>query len=162
MTAQPTIKDKLAADLKAAMIAKDAQRLTVIRALKSVITYAEVAAGAPADGLDDDAIITLFARESKKRQESADLYVRGGAQDRADAELAEKAIIDEYLPAQFSETELLALIDEVAATVGASSPAQMGQVIGAVKARAGASADGSLIARLVKERLNSQSSGGVQ
>lgn len=161
MTDQPqsTIKDKLAADLKAAMIAKDAERLTVIRALKSVITYAEVDPKAPADGLTDEAIITLFARESKKRAESAALYVQGGAQDKADAELAEKAIIDEYLPAQLSEAELTKLIDEAIQSTGAASPAQMGQVIGVVKAKAGASADGALVARLVKERL---SQGGAQ
>lgn len=156
---QTTIKEKLAADLKTAMLAKDSQRLTVIRALKSVITYAEVAAKAPEGGISDDEIIALFARESKKRQESADLYVKGGAQDKADAELAEKAIIDEYLPAQLSEADLIRLIDDTIAATGASTMADMGKVIGAVKAKAGASADGSLTARLVKERL---SGGGAE
>jgi uncharacterized protein YqeY len=157
---QPTIKQKLAADLKASMLAGDKQRLTVIRALKSAITYAEVASGERVDpetgagGLSDDQIIPLFAKESKKRQESAALYSQGGAQDKADIELAEKKIIDEYLPAQLGEDELTQIINETIAKLGASSPTQMGQVIGAVKAQAGATADGSLIARLVKERLS--------
>jgi uncharacterized protein YqeY len=95
----------------------------------------------------------LLAKEAKKRQESADLYVQAGDQVRADAELAEKAIIEAYLPAQLSEAELVALIDEAIAATGASGPQGMGQVIGAVKAKAGASADGALVARLVKEKL---------
>ena len=154
VTSEPTIKEKLNADLKASMLAGDAERLSVVRALKSVITYAEVAAGAREQGLSDDEIIPLFARESKKRSESAELYVRGGAQDKADKELAEKKIIDEYLPAQLSEDELGQLVEATAAEMGVSSIADMGKLIGAVKAKAGAAADGSVIAKLVKERLS--------
>ena len=154
VTSQQTIKEKLNADLKAAMLAGDAERLSVVRALKSVITYAEVAAGARENGLSDDEIIPLFARESKKRSESAELYVQGGAQDKAAKELAEKKIIDAYLPAQLSEDELRQLIESTITEMGATSMAQMGQVIGAVKSKAGATADGSVIAKLVKERLS--------
>ncbi len=157
---KPSIKDKLTADLKVSMLAGNKDRLTVVRALKSVITYAEVAAGTRVDpatgegGLSDDDIIPLFAREAKKRQESAELYIKGGAPDRAEAELAEKQIITEYLPAQIDESAIRQLVEEAIAATGASSMAQMGQVIGAVKAKAGASADGSVIAKLVKERLS--------
>jgi uncharacterized protein YqeY len=154
VTTSQTIKEKLAADLKASMLAGDAERLSVVRALKSVITYAEVAAGAREGGLSDDEIIPLFARESKKRSESAELYVKGGAQDKADKELAEKNIIDEYLPAQLSDEELTKIIDATIAEMGVSDMSKMGQVIGAVKSKAGAAADGSIIAKLVKERLS--------
>jgi len=154
VTSQPTIKEKLTADLKASLLAGDKDRLAVVRSLKSVITYAEVAKGAPEAGLSDEDIIPLFAREAKKRQESAELYIKGGAPDRAEAELAEKQIITEYLPAQIDESAIRQLVEEAIAATGASSMAQMGQVIGAVKAKAGASADGSVIAKLVKERLS--------
>ena len=81
------------------------------------------------------------------------MYVQGGDQGRADAELAEKAIIDAYLPKQLSEAEISKLVDEAIAETGAAGPQAMGQVIGDVKKQAGAAADGAVIARLVKEKL---------
>lgn len=148
-----SIKQRLQDDVKSAMLAGDSLRLECLRGLKSVILYAEVAAGKRENGLDDDEILTLFAKESKKRQESADLYVQGGSQERADKELAEKAIIEEYLPAQLSQTELEAIIDEIVSQVKPAGLQQMGQVIGQVKSKVGNTAEGSIIAALVKERL---------
>jgi uncharacterized protein YqeY len=116
--------------------------------------YAKVAAGSRDQMLDDSVVQGIFAKEAKKRQESADLYRQGGNTDKAEAELAEKAIIERYLPTQLSEAELIPIIDGVIADIGANGPAQMGQVIGAVKKQSGASADGALVARLVKERLS--------
>lgn len=148
------MQDKLNQDIKNAMLAKDVQRTTVLRSLKSAITYAKVAPGAPADGVFDDASLqALFAKEAKKRQESADSYAAAGRREQADAELAEKAIIEEYLPKALSEDELRALVAGAVAGLDEVSPKAMGQVIGAVKAKAGAAADGALLARLVKEKL---------
>lgn len=148
------LKQQLQDDVKAAMLAGDALRVETLRGLKSVILYAEVAAKKrEGDGISDEEIVTLFAKESKKRTESAELYVKGGAQEKADKELAEKAIIDAYLPEQLSEADLVKLIDEVIAEQGAEGVQAMGKVIGAVKAKAGNSADGALVAKLVKERL---------
>jgi hypothetical protein len=135
------------------MIAGDSLRLETLRGLKTVIQYADVAAKQPEGGISDDEILNLFAREAKKRQESADLYIKGDSKERADKELAEKAIIETYLPAQLSEAELVEIIDAVIAEQGAEGPQAMGKVIGAVKAQTGTSADGALVARLVKERL---------
>ena len=148
------IKQKLQDDVKAAMLAGDSLRLETLRGLKSVILYAEVAAGKREEGLTDDEILALFSKEAKKRQESAELYVQGGAQEKADKELAEKAIIEAYLPAQLSEAELAAIIDEVLNEVKPAGLQQMGQVIGQVKSQVGNTADGSLIAKLVKEKLS--------
>lgn len=149
------LKQQLQDDVKAAMLAKDTLRLETLRGLKSVILYAEVAAKKRAEdgSLSDDEILVLFAKEAKKRQESAELYIRGGAQDKADKELAEKKIIEAYLPEQMSEADLAKLISETIAQTGAEGIQAMGKVIGAVKAKAGSSADGALIARMVKERL---------
>jgi uncharacterized protein YqeY len=113
-----------------------------------------VAAGKREEGLTDDEILALFSKEAKKRQESAELYIQGGAQEKADKELAEKAIIEAYLPAQLSEAELAAIIDEVLNEVKPAGLQQMGQVIGQVKSQVGNTADGSLIAKLVKEKLS--------
>lgn len=148
------MEDRLMQELKASMIAKNTVRTTVLRSLKSAITYAKVAPGAPEDGVLDDATIQgLFAKEAKKRQESADSFAAGGRPEQAEAELAEKVIIEEFLPKQLSEEEVKALVDEAVAGLEEVSPKAMGQVIGAVKAKAGTAADGALVARLVKEKL---------
>ncbi len=148
------IKQRLQDDVKTAMLAGDSLRLECLRGLKSAILYAEVAAGKREAGLSDDEILGLLAKEAKKRQESADLYVQGGSQERAEKELAEKAIIEEYLPEQMSEDELTQIIDELISQVKPQGMQQMGQVIGQVKSRVGNKADGSIIARLVKEKLS--------
>ncbi len=149
------IRQLLNDDVKAAMLAGDSLRLETLRGLKTAIQYADVAVRQRTpDGIADDEILTLFAREAKKRQESADLYTRGGSSERAEKELAEKVIIETYLPEQMSEAELVTLIDAIIAEQGAAGPQAMGKVIGAVKAKTGTSADGTLVARLVKEKLN--------
>ena len=147
------IKQQLQDDIKAAMLAGDSARVECLRGLKSAILYAEVALHKRDEGLSDDEILTILAKEAKKRQESADLYVQGGAEDRADKERAEKAIIDEYLPSQLSENELRKIIDEIISQVKPEGVQQMGQIIGQVKLAVGNTADGSLVAKLVKEKL---------
>lgn len=149
-----SIKQRLQDDVKTAMLARDSGRLETLRGLKSAVLYAEVAAGKRETGLSDDEILSLFAKEAKKRQESADLYVRGGAQDKADKELSEKLIIEEYLPSQLSVEALSVVVDEVISLVRPEGVQQMGQVIGQVKARVGNTADGSMIASIVKEKLS--------
>lgn len=149
------LRQQLDDDLKVAMLAKDALKTDTIRGLKSVILYADVAAKKrDSGGVDDDEVMNLLAKEAKKRQESADLYVKGGSQDRADKELAEKQIIEQYLPAQLSEAELSQIIDDVIKDQSAEGIQAMGKVIGAVKAKVGNTADGSVIAKLVKEKLS--------
>jgi uncharacterized protein len=103
--------------------------------------------------LSYDVFVPLLAKESKKRQESADLYVQGGNQEKATAELTEKKLIESYLPAAPTEDELSKLIDEVLSQSPNRDPRAMGQMIGQVKAKAGPTADGALIARLVKDKL---------
>ncbi len=147
------IKDQITTDLKQAMLSGDTLRVTVLRGLKTVVQYAEVAAGKQQEGLSDAEIITLFQKESKKRQDSADLYKSVNEHDRAAAELSEKAIIDAYLPEQLSEAEVQALVDEVIAERGGADSSALGAIIGAVRTKAGPSADGALIARLVKEAI---------
>jgi uncharacterized protein YqeY len=149
-----TIKQQIDVDLKTAMLAKDAERLSVLRGIKTAVLYEEVAKGLRQEGLDDQAVTIILQREAKKRQESADLYVQGGSQERADQELSEKKIVEGYLPQQLSEDELVAIIDAAVADAGEGGMSAMGKVIGAVKAKAGGAADGATIARLVKKRLS--------
>jgi len=148
-----SLKQQIDADIKQAMLGGDKVLTTTLRGLKSAILYVEVAKNKREEGLTDDEITEVLSKEAKKRQESADLYVQGGNQVKADEELVEKIVIEKYLPAQISEEELKGIIDKVVTETGATGPQGMGQVIGAVKAQVGAQAEGAVIARLVKERL---------
>lgn len=147
------LKARIDQDLKTALLAGDKVLATTLRGLKSVILYAEVAKGVRDEGLSDDEIVTLLSKEAKKRQESADLYLRGSNNEKAEAELAEKKVIEGYLPQQLSDEELTAIIKEAIASTDASGPAVMGQVIGAVKQKTAGQADGARIAQLVKQQL---------
>lgn len=148
-----SIKQQLDADLKAALLSGDKVLATTLRGLKGAVLNVEIAKGIRDTGLGDQEVIELFGKEAKKRQESADLYVQGGNQEKADAELAEKEVIQKYLPAQLSDAELDAIVSEVVTAVGGASKETMGQIIGQVKARVGAQADGGRIAAAVKERI---------
>ena len=148
-----TLKQQIDADLKTAMLAGDKVLATTLRGIKSAILYAEVAAGSRDTGLDDPSIIALLQKEAKKRQESAELYQQGGNSDQAEAERAEKTVIEKYLPVQMSDDELRAIVQEVIADLNAEGVQAMGQVIGGVKQRVGAQADGGRIAQVAKELL---------
>lgn len=147
------LEQQLEQDIKAAQLAGEALKLETLRGLKATLLNVKVATGKRDSGLTDDEVLPVLAKQSKQRQESADMYVQGGDQGRADKELSEKVIIDAYLPAQLSEADIAAMIDAVIAETGAAGPQAMGQVIGQVKKQAGTTADGAVIARLVKEKL---------
>ncbi len=148
-----TIKQQIDSDLKAAMLAGDKVLVTTLRGLKSTILYAEVAANKRDSGLSEEAITSLLQKESKKRQESANLYRQGGSPERADSEETEKKVIEQYLPASLSKEETIKLVDSAIAELGADSIAQMGKVIANVRSSSHGAADGALVAQLVKEKL---------
>lgn len=147
------LENRINQDLKAALLGGDKVTVETLRGLKAALLSVKVEQGKRDSGLTDDEVITILSKEAKKRQESADLFKQGGNQEKAAAELIEKALIETYLPAQLSEDEIVKLVDEAITATAASGPQAMGQVIGAVKAKAGASADGAVIARIAKERL---------
>jgi len=149
-----SLKNLIEQDIKTAMLAGDKTLVMTLRGLKSAILYVEVADGKREEGLSDDVVISVLQKEAKKRQESADLYKQGGNLEKQSAELTEKTVIQKYLPTQLSEQELSLIIYEIIASTSATGMQAMGQVISAVKARAGATADGSVVARIVKERLS--------
>jgi uncharacterized protein YqeY len=147
------LEDRLEQDIKTALLAGNSVKATTLRGLKAALLNVKVAEGKRDSGLSDAEVISVFAKQAKQRQESADLYKQGGNGEKAEAELTEKALIETYLPEQLSEEEIGKMIDEAIEQTGAAGPQDMGRVIGAVKARTGASADGSVIARLAKEKL---------
>jgi uncharacterized protein YqeY len=147
------LKSRLAADVKAAMLARDAFLCDTLKGLKAVILNEEIAQKKRDVGLSNTEIETIFVREVKKRQEAAELYDKGGNQEMADKERREKSVIEQYLPEQLSEADIQKLIEDAVMTTSASGMQDMGKVIGVVKAKTGNTADGSIIAKLVKTRL---------
>lgn len=150
------LKEQLQSDLKAALLSRDSGNRFVsdtLRDLKAAILNEEVAKGKREEGLSDTEIEQVIAREVKKRRESIVLYEQNGRGELADSEKKELEVLEEYLPAQLSEAEVTAAVQDAIAQLGASSPQMMGQVIGAVKAKVGNTADGAVIARIVKEQL---------
>lgn len=148
------LKQRIQDDLKAALLGGDRFAAETLRGLKAAILNEEVALGKRDEGLTDEAIGQIMAKEVKKRNEAAALYDQNMRQDSADSERREAEIIGEYLPKQLSEAELKTVVDAKVAELGATDAKMMGQVIGAVKKDVGLSADGAMIARLVKEALN--------
>ena len=149
------LKDALQADLKAAMLARETEKVEVLKGLKSAVLYAEVAANKRDEGLTEEETLAVYKKESKKRQDAIELYSKGGNQEQADKEQAEKAIIDQYLPAQLNEQAVNALIDGAMAELGIETPerSDMGKIIGSAKAKGGAEVDGAMLAKLVQKRI---------
>lgn len=144
--------DKISADIKSAMLAKDKVKLEALRGIKKEFLEAKTAKGA--DGqLSDDAATKILVKMVKQRRESARIYQEQNRPELADGELAEVAVIEEYLPKQLSDEELTAELKKIIDQTGAKSPAEMGKVMGvATKALAGR-ADGRAISAKVKELL---------
>ena len=138
--------------MKAALLGGDRFRGDVLRNLKAAILNEEVAAGKRDEGLADAEIEKVIAREVKKRSESIKLYEANDRPELAQVEKDELAVLQGYLPEQMGEAELTSLVETVIADM-AAGPQQMGQVIGAVKAKAGNTADGAMIATIVKNKL---------
>ncbi len=149
------MQEQLDKDLKIAMLGGDKARAEVLRGLKNALQYEAVAQKSADRSLSDEQIQKVLAREAKKRQEAADIYAEAGETERAKTELAEKTIIMGYLPEQIDESQLVELVKAEITAAGAPTMADMGKIIGAVKQKAGASADGATIARLVKQELES-------
>lgn len=148
------LMQRLQDDTKAALLGGDRFVGETLRNLKAAILNEEVAQGKRDTGLSDAEIEKVIAREVKKRNESATLYEQNDRAEQAADERREAEILSAYLPQQLSEAEVKAIVDAKVAELGATDAKMMGQVIGAVKAQAGNTADGALIAKLVKEALN--------
>ena len=145
--------ERINADLKTAMLARDAFTVETLRGLKAAILNDEVAKGARETGLGDEVVEQLIAREAKKRDEAANLFEQGGNQASADKERAEKVLLTQYLPEQLSADEVVKLVDEAVAELKPEGMKDMGRVIGTLKSKVGNTVDGALLAKLVKERL---------
>ena len=144
--------EKISADIKAAMLARDKVRLETLRGIKKEFLEAKTAKGG--DGtLPDDAATKILAKMVKQRRETAQIYGEQNRMDLRDNELAEAAVIEEYLPRQLSDGELTAALKEIIAQVGATSARDMGKVMGVASKALAGKADGRAISARVKELL---------
>lgn len=142
---------RLVEDMKQAMKAGDKARLSAIRMLRAAIKDREIELG---HALSDEEAVAVFSRLLKQRRESARQYAEAGRDDLAEAEQAEAAVIESYLPEPLSDDELQSLVEAAIAETGAESMRDMGKVMGVVKARAAGRADMGKISALVKARLS--------
>jgi uncharacterized protein len=147
------LKQRLRADLNAAMRARDQVRMRTLRMALTSITNEEVA-GTSARDLTDHEIVRVLTREAKKRKEAAEAFSAAGRDDQAAAERAEGDVLAGYLPAQLSDDELAALVVTAITETGASGMAAMGQVMKAVTPRVAGRADGARVAAEVRRRLS--------
>ncbi len=145
--------DQVSEDIKDAMRAKDKIKLEALRGMKKEFLEAKTAKGA-ADELSDETAIQILQKMAKQRRDSAEIYTGQNRADLAEKELAELSVIEAYLPKQLSQDELDSKIAEIITQVGASSPADMGKVMGvATKSLAGLAA-GKAISETVKKLLS--------
>jgi uncharacterized protein YqeY len=140
-------------DLKAALLGGDRFKGDVLRNLKAAILNEEVAQGKRDEGLGEADIERVIAREVKKRYESIKLYETNGRPELAEAEKAEVGVLEEYLPQQLRESEVVDIVEATIEEKGATGMQSMGLVIKAVKDKVGNTADGATLARIVKEKL---------
>lgn len=145
--------DTISADIKKAMLAREKTRLEALRGIKSEFLKAKTAEGAEGVLTDQDAL-KILAKMAKQRRETAQIYDQNNRPELRDNELAEAAVIEEYLPRQLSEAELEAELAKIIAQTGAASPKDMGRVMGAATKALQGRADGKAISAKVKELLN--------
>lgn len=144
--------DKISADIKAAMLARDKVRLETLRGIKKEFIEAKTAKGG--DGtLSDDAALKILTKMAKQRKETAEIYNEQNRLDLRDNELAEAAVIEEYLPKQLTDEELTAELRKIIEQTGATSAKEMGKVMGVASKALAGRADGKVISAKVRELL---------
>ena len=146
------LEKRIQADMVAAMKAKEAVRLSSLRAIKAAIMLAKTAEGATGEVSDQD-IVKIIQKLVKQRKESAQQYTDAGRPELAANEVAEMEAMEVYLPKQLTEAEVEAELVKIIAEVGATQPSEMGKVMGVATKRLAGLADGRVISTLVKKLL---------
>ena len=146
-----SLSDRLSQEIKSAMLARDADRLTPLRLLKSAIGYAQIER--KTENLEDADVIAIIQKEIKKRRDSIDQFEKGGRPELAAKEKAELAVLETFLPQPFSNEELEQLVRATIQEIGATTKKEMGVIIKAVQAKAAGRADGKTISALVGKLL---------
>jgi len=151
-----SLKERLMEDLKRAIREGDERRKSTLRLVRAAIVNAEIERYR--QELDDEGVLAIIAKEAKKRRESIAEFAKGGRQDLVDQEEAELQILLEYLPKQMTKEEIVSMAQRVIEEVGATGPAQMGDVMRRLMPQVKGRADGRLVSQIVKEMLASKAS----
>ena len=146
------LEQQIQQDIMAAMKAHDFVRTNAVRSIKSAILLAKTAEGGKKE-LEDADIVKLIQKLVKQRKEAAEQYVAAGRQELADNELAEAGVLEEYVPRQLTPEEITERVREIIAQTGASSPSDMGKVMGVASKQMAGLADGRTISGIVRELL---------
>lgn len=144
--------DQVSEDIKKAMLAREKVRLEALRGVKKEFLEAKTAKGAAGE-LSDETAVKILVKMVKQRKESAKIYADNNRPELAENELAEAAVIEEYLPKQLSDEELEAALKEIISETGAEGPKDMGKVMGLATKRLAGKAEGKVISAKVKELL---------
>ena len=146
-----TLQERMGQEIKAAMLAKDADRLSALRMLKSAMGYAQIER--KTESLSDTEVVAIVQKEVKKRRDSVEQFEKGGRQELADKEKKEITVLEMFLPQAMSAEDLEKLVRATIEELGAKSKKEMGPVIKAVQSRAAGRADGRTISALVGKLL---------
>lgn len=146
---KPELKD----ELKKAMLAKDTEKTSVLRMIISALGYYEIEKGGAGYEASEEDVMTVLQKQVKQRRDSVEQFKAGGRDDLVAKETKEIQMLEGYLPAQMGEEEIAKLVDEAIATTGASSPQDMGKVMGALMPKTKGKADGAVVSRVVREKL---------
>lgn len=146
------IRDKLAADVKAAMLAKESVKLGALRMLQAAIKNREI--DMRPNPITPDEVLGVIKKLVKQRKESIDQFQQAGRQDLVDQETAELKVLEVYLPAQMGREQIEALVVEVIGALGAKTVKDMGPVMKEVIARSGGAADNKIVSEVIKSKLS--------
>ncbi len=150
-----SLKERIGEEIKSAMKAKDKVRLETVRGIKKAILEKEVALRPKGqDSLTEEQEIELLVQQAKQRRDSIEQYKNAGRDDLVEKESQELAIIETYLPKQLDDNELESILEEIIASVGATSPKDLGKVMGAAMKQLKGKADGKKIQTIVKSKLS--------
>lgn len=147
------LKEKLQEDLKQAMLAKDETTVSTLRMVLSSLNYYEIQKGDAGYKASDEDVMTVIQKDAKQHRDSIEQFSSGNRQDLVDKEARELRVLEKYLPEQMSEEEIKKLVDEAVSETGASSLQDMGKVMGMLMQKTKGKADGSMVSKLLKERL---------
>jgi uncharacterized protein YqeY len=147
------LKEKIIGDLKAAMMAKDETKLSVVRMLKSALQYFEINKGGAGYEATDEDVIEVVGKEIKKRREAIELYEKGNRPELAEKEKQELEVLQTYLPEQLSEDEVRKFVDDAFTETGATTMQDMGKVMAVLMPKVKGKADSSFVSTLVREKL---------
>lgn len=150
-----SLENQINADIKQAMLAKKKEELEALRAIKSAVLLLKTSPEVNANNgeISDAMELSLLQKLVKQRREAADIYVQQGRQDLADVEMGQAEVISRYLPKQMDRGEVEALLREIIAEVGATSPKDMGKVMGTATKRLAGKADNKMVSEIVKALL---------